>query len=122
MRRLRERRATALVPIDGQAPRAADELLSPAVAETLAALDLKPEDEATAQLARRYAKVIDEARDPAWACRWLSPLLLDALCALGATPAARHAMTKGQRQAPAGSGGLAALRAARRGGPNGRPA
>ena len=113
MRRLRERRAAALLPIDGQAPRPADELLSPAIAETLAALDLKPEDAAAAQLARRYAAAIDAARDPAWAARWLSPLLLDALCALGATPASRHALTKGQRQAPAGPSRLDQLRAVR---------
>ena len=79
MRRLRERRAAALLPVDGQAPLPAEDQLAPAVAETLAALDLGPEHAAAVQLARRYAKVIDEAKDPAWAMRWIGPLLLKLL-------------------------------------------
>ena len=90
MRRLRERRAAALLPIDGQAPRNAADLLAPAVEATLQALELGPADAAAAQLARRYARAIDQARDPAWAARWLAPPLLDALVQLGATPAARR--------------------------------
>jgi hypothetical protein len=89
MRRMRERRAAGLLPIDGQAPRNPDELLLPAVEETLTALELGESDAAAAQLARRYAAIIDQASDPAWAARWLSPLLLDCLVQLGATPASR---------------------------------
>src|SRR6266487_2820289 len=37
------------------------ELLAPAVAETIAALGLKPEDAAAVKLAQRYAKAIDGA-------------------------------------------------------------
>lgn len=73
MRRLRERRAAALIPIEGAPLQAADELLRPAVEETLAALDLAPEDVGTAQLAARYADLIDQARDPAGALRWVGP-------------------------------------------------
>jgi hypothetical protein len=73
MRRLRERRAAAL-PIDGEPPRLRDELLLPAVEETLAALKLGESDRSATQLARRYAKVIDEARDPAWSLRHETPL------------------------------------------------
>jgi hypothetical protein len=89
---MRARRRAAL-EADPDAPlRDADELLSPAVAETLAALDLKPEDAAAAKLAERYAAIIDAARDPAWAMRWLAPLLADALTALQATPMSRKAV------------------------------
>lgn len=81
------------------------ELLWPAVSETLSQLDLKPEDAAAKKLAQRYAQIIDElpdkaprgAPDQAWAMRWIGPLLLDTLTALGATPAARAAITKGAR-------------------------
>ena len=80
--------------------RDASELLWPAVAETLASLDLKPEDAAAKKLAQRYAQVIDGLpdrgegtskyeHDQTWAMRWIGPLLLDVLTQLGATPAAR---------------------------------
>jgi len=78
--------------------RDASELLWPAVAETLTQLGLLPEDAAAKKLAQRYAQVIDQAKDPAWAMRWIGPLLLDSLTALGATPAARAALTKGKPQ------------------------
>jgi hypothetical protein len=89
MRRLRERRAVALLPVDGAPLRSSDELLAPAVEAALQALELGEADAAAAQLARRYAKVLDEARDPAWSARWIGPLLLDCLVQLGATPASR---------------------------------
>ncbi len=114
MRRLRERRAAGLLPIDGEPPRPADELLLPAVEETLGALELTEADQAAAQIARRYAKVIDEARDPAYAYRWLGPLLLASLEALRATPMSRPAVKPG----PAGPSRLDQLRAAR---PHPRP-
>ncbi len=108
MRARRAGRASALLPIDGQAPRDADELLAPAVEETIEALQLGESDAAAAQLVRRYAAVIDEARDPAWAMRWLAPLLMDALAALQATPATRPAA-----KPPAAPNRLDQLRAAR---------
>lgn len=89
--------------------RDASQLLWPAVAETLASLKTAPEDAAARKLAQQYAKVIDSqdghcrgcrddecrrAQTGAWAMRWLGPLLLQALESLGATPAARAAMTK----------------------------
>lgn len=115
MRRLRERRAAGLIPVDGQGPRDADELLAPAVEETIQALELGDGDQAAAQLARRYAKVIDEASNPAYAMRWIAPLLLSALTELQATPAARARAParKPQRSAPSR---LDQLRAARRSG------
>ena len=89
------------------------DLLWPAVAETIASLDLKPEDAAAKKLAQRYAQVIDTNADQAWAMRWIGPLLLDALQALGATPAARAALTKGAKPPEDKPNGLAKLRAAR---------
>lgn len=89
VRAMRARRAAALEAGDQPVLRDADELLLPAVEQTLAALKLGDSDGAAAQLARRYAAIIDRARDPAWAARWLSPLLLDCLVQLGATPASR---------------------------------
>jgi len=99
---MRERRRKALEAADAAevALRPADDLLLPAIEVTLAALDLKPEDAAVAQLARLYARTIDRARDPAWAARWLMPLLSDALAALQATPMSRgkaKARTEPQR-------------------------
>src|ERR1700685_535359 len=81
--------------------RDASELIYPAVTEAIAGLALKPEDAAAVRLAERYAQIIDESRDHAWAGRWLMPLLLDTLTALGATPAARAALNKGVKQADA---------------------
>jgi hypothetical protein len=85
--------------------RDASELLWPALAETLASLDLGPEDAAARKLAQRYAQVIDglpdgdeftssRAHDQAWGLRWMGPLLLDCLTELGATPAARARVSK----------------------------
>lgn len=99
--------------------RDAGELIAPAVAETIAALDLKPEDTAAVKLAHLYAAQIDAATgddDPkigAWAMRWIAPLLLDTLETLGATPAARARLAKGGQQAPHGENQLSKLRAAR---------
>jgi hypothetical protein len=110
MRRLRERRAAGLLPVDGEPPRPEDERLLPAVEETLAALELGEGDRAAAQLARRYAQVIDEARDQAWAYRWIGPLLLSSLEALRATPMSRREAKPVDRQPSQ----LDRLRAARR--------
>src|SRR5579859_460841 len=101
--------------------RDADELLWPAVRETLGQLELKPEDAAVARLAGLYAQVIDKLPETAprgfpdriWAARWIAPLLLDCLSELGATPAARARLTKGGKPADGKPNRLAQLRAAR---------
>lgn len=105
---------------------AADRLLAPAVAASLAVLDLPDEDQAAARLADTYARAIDEAKA---AERWadkvlakvdaesdtfdevkalrlkltarsaladLGPKLTALLVELGATPKARAAMAKGK--------------------------
>lgn len=77
-------------------PLNADELLLPAVKETIAALDTDDTDAAIIRLAERYAQVIDECKDPAWAMRWIGPLLHDALESLGATPVARNKTKEGR--------------------------
>lgn len=92
--------------------RDADDLLVPAVRETLNALDVQAEDAAAVRLALRYAHTIDSNADTAWAMRWIGPLLLDALEQLGATPAARARLGKKAADAPVGQ--LAKIRAARR--------
>lgn len=85
--------------------RDASELLYPAVRETLGQLglldpDASSPDAAAAKLAQRYARVIDQATDAKQASvlRSLGPELLRVLAELGATPAARAAMTKGKKQ------------------------
>jgi hypothetical protein len=93
--------------------RDASELLWPAVAETLTQLDLGSEHAAAKKLAQRYAQVIDQHDDQAWAMRWIAPLLLDALSELGATPGAVARLTKGAKPADAKPTGLAKLRAAK---------
>ena len=77
--------------------RPADDLIAPAVAETLENLGLQPGDVALARLAEQYAAAIDAA-DPDGRPDVLSKLggrLLSALDALGATPRARAALKKG---------------------------
>jgi hypothetical protein len=98
--------------------RDASQLLYPAVQETIASLGLLGNDAAAVKLAQQYARVIDSqpghcrgcddedcrrAQTSAWAARWLGPLLLQALEALGATPAARAAMAKSKPGTPAGA-------------------
>lgn len=92
MRRLRERRAASIEAGEPMPVRDADELLVPAVRETIEALQLGPEYEAAAAVALRYAQAIDAAKDPAWALRWLGPELLRSLEELGGTPRARAKM------------------------------
>lgn len=89
------------------------ELHWPALAEALASAGLGPEDAAAVRVAKRLAQVIDEARDQEWAMRWLMPNYLAALDALGLTPQARAALTKGQKPAQDKPNGLAKLRAAK---------
>lgn len=112
MRRMRERRRAGLQP-DPDAPlRSADELVSPALEESLTALDLKPEDAAAVALARAYARTLDTARDAAWACRWIAPLYLSCLESLHATPMSRAKAKKDP--GPRVPGQLGKLRMARR--------
>jgi hypothetical protein len=111
MRRLRERRAAGLVPVDGPPPGDVAVLLAPAVEETIGALGLGERDAAVAQLARVTAGLIDRAGNPAAALRVLGPLLLRILVALEATPAARPPRPR----APRGPTRLDAMRAARAG-------
>jgi hypothetical protein len=88
-----------LLPDDGQEPHPADELLLPAADEALAALDdLGPEHggpEARPAVREGHRR----GGRPAWAMRWIGPLLLACLAELGATPAARAALTKGAKAA-----------------------
>jgi hypothetical protein len=91
MRALRARKAAAIEAGPDGEPRDPAELLGPSVGQTLGALGLDDKDAAAAQLAVVYARVIDDARDPAWAARWIGPLLLQALAELHATPASRKA-------------------------------
>lgn len=104
VRAMRARRAAAIEADPDARLRSADELLAPAVAETLGALDLDGEHAAAAKVAERYARVIDQAKDQAWAMRWLAPLLLDALGELGATPLAKAKQAK-QAKGPKRLGG-----------------
>lgn len=94
--------------------RDASELLWPAVRETLTQVDQGSEFAAARKLAQRYAQIIDDARNEAWAARWLMPLLLDCLTELGVTPASKAALTKGAKPADAPVSQLAKLRAARK--------
>lgn len=80
-RHLRERRARSIE--EGEhVLRAADDLLAPAVQETITALGLGPEHAAAVKLAERYAKVLDRAQDAGDAARWIGPLLLEVLAEL----------------------------------------
>lgn len=88
------------------------DMLLPAVKETIAALDLPDKDTAAVRLALRYAALIDDHRDPAWALRWIGPELLRILESLGATPAARNSM-KDTPAVHAGVNRLQVMRAAR---------
>lgn len=93
--------------------RAADALVAPAVAETVANLDLGPADAGTVRLTERLAAEIDSA-DPAMRATVLDrlgPRLLSCLEALGASPRARAQLGKGGT--PRGGGKLDQLRAAR---------
>lgn len=93
------------------------DFLVPAVAETVAALDLKPEDAAAVQLARRYAAAIDgslgDNRAHASAMRWIAPQLLAVLESLGATPLARTRLKGGK--VPDAEDPLSQLRTRKRG-------
>lgn len=101
--RARER---ALLEPTNPVLRAAEDLIEPAVEQTLLSLDLGEGDAAAAQLARRLARIIDRAESPTYAARWLMPILLDCLTALQATPMSR----KVAKQAPKGTSRLDELR------------
>jgi hypothetical protein len=107
VRALRARRAASL-----EAGPYADrpDPLAPSVEVSIAALELGDRDLAAAALARRYAEVMDNAKDPVWATRWIGPLLLRSLEELGATPKSRPAAKK--TPGPARDNQVAKLRAA----------
>src|SRR5258708_39900028 len=94
--------------------RAAGELLSPAVAETVTGLTLAAADAAAVKLAQRYAAAIDGADNRAEALERLGPRLLAVLESLGATPAARAKLKEGRAAGSGKPGGLQALREAHR--------
>lgn len=80
--------------------RPVDDLLAPAVAETIRNLEVAAEDAGAVRLATRYAAAIDAAA-PELAGQVLNdlgPKLLACLEALGATPRARAAAGKGGAQ------------------------
>lgn len=76
-----------------------------AVDETIRALATRPEDAAAVSLARLYADQIDHAENSqedkiiAWTVRWITPLLLECLKELGATPAARDRLKRAEAPA-----------------------
>jgi hypothetical protein len=95
MRRMRERRRLALQPPEDEPPqRDPGELLLPAVRESVADLGLDESAAGAVRIAEAQARIIDRARDQAWALRWHGPLLMQALNDLGATPLARARMRK----------------------------
>jgi hypothetical protein len=104
MRRLRARRAALLeaVPCTDD-PAAVAGSIRAAVESSIAALEIGESDAAVAQLASLYAQTIDEAKSPAYATRWIGPLLQDALSSLGATPPARAPMRAPEPIRPATS-------------------
>ncbi len=91
MRALRARRAASAEPREDVPPL---DPVGPAVEASIAALELGDRDQAAAALALRYAEVMDNAKDPVWATRWIGPLLLRSLEELGATPKSRPAAKK----------------------------
>lgn len=98
--------------------RDASELLYPAVYAAVMSLDIDRDgkDGAAAKLACQYARTIDEAppgKEYFGRLRWLGPELQKILESLGATPAARAAITKTPAPAPAQESRLDQLRAAR---------
>lgn len=96
----------------------ATELLRSHVDQAIEALELTDKDAAAVKLARQYADLIDHAHqegdraDRGWALRWIGPLLTDLLCELGATPAARARVKKGDTPRDAAPNRLALLRQA----------
>ncbi len=75
------------------------ELLYPAVCEAIASLELDSKDAAAVKLAKQYARTIDEqppGKLYAGTIRWLGPELHRVLESLGATPAARAAIKRGE--------------------------
>jgi sarcosine oxidase gamma subunit len=121
VRAMRERRRKALEAAGAAefALRPADQLLAPAVAVSIAALDLKPEDAAAAKLAELLAKTIDRAESQEWAVRWIGPELLRVLGELGGTPAARAKVKPAKPAQQARSTWLDDMRRARRQYPGG---
>ncbi len=93
-------------------PGTGEGLLSTTASQVLEALDLLPQDALAARLAIQYVRLISMHQDDPVIVGRLGPKLLDALDALGATPAARARLKGGPgTDAPTQ---LQALRSARR--------
>ncbi len=71
------------------------EYLLPAVTETISALSLEAEDAAMVKLALHYARTIDQSPKREYTTRWVGPELMKCLESLGASPAARARLRKG---------------------------
>jgi hypothetical protein len=108
----------------------AAELITPQVAEAIAALGLGAEHAGMVKLALIYAAAIDGAgmhcsscddgeckrADRSWAVRWIGPNLHASLESLGASPASEAAITRAKGGAkPDGEDALSGLRTRRRG-------
>lgn len=91
------------------------ELLYPAVQEAIASLGLLGSDAAAVKLAQQYARAIDAATDAKrpYILRWLGPELLKVLVELGATPAGRKNLEKGEKTEKTPENGLQRLRSAK---------
>lgn len=94
--------------------RPVDELFVPVVKRVIGELETTPADAAVMLLALQYAGRIDNALDRTEALETFGPKLLTVLTALGASPAARAALSKGGGAANVGRGKLHAIREARR--------
>jgi len=85
-------------------------MLTQVVADALAAAPVEPRDAATAELARTYARAIDEGADLAK----VGPALLAVLEALGMSPRARSAVKKAVTDDKSGANPLDQLAERRR--------
>jgi hypothetical protein len=112
VRAFRARQQAGLESVADLPVRDADELLAPAVEETIAALKLGERDLGAAQLALGYAQAIDVAKDPAAALRVFGPLLLKSLEALKATPRSRAQAGEKPKRPKGPPSGVSQLRAA----------
>lgn len=114
MHRDQRDRPRAVTTLPGPKVQAADNTMSAALAEALSHIDhLEDADAAVVRLAERYAVAIDWSDDPTEALATFGPKLRLVLESLGASPRARAALKAGEKGTNAGSGRLAALRAAR---------
>lgn len=93
-------------------PDRGERLVSTALSDALANLDLEESDAAAVRLAERFADAIDSAADVEEALATFGPKLRLVLESLGATPRGRLTLAGSDKGSDSG-GRLAALRAAR---------